>query len=399
MIDDFFGAMHGPIGSEEPLEQPEVVPGPMFGPERPTTPQTTDRARTRRTNEGYTPAQKKEIAWATSLEHRMNVVAALLLVLPTALGLYFLAGGSWVSYLQFTACIAASGFLTAICIKNVQASPKQVGVRTWMGGRIPYLKQEGYCLVIPFFWDLIRIDVADKNTDLSQENVPAKNGTIGVLASMTWHPDYKDPIAMIRYIDAGMAAGVEDILDDPANQGIREYAIGMKVEKALKDKKGFRKAIIGAMLNVEDAELNDVVEAFKNGTKRLTPKLVGIRILQITVPDIVLPADIEKARKKLAIEELQRKSESTERNHFEASIISLRDNVGLSPEKATESWMIWRKLIKKDVHQELFDVSGLGDKDPMGLTSPIHLLARGLQGKKGGGTDRKNKKDEEDDQE
>ncbi|MCX6758808.1 MAG: hypothetical protein NTX14_03810, partial [Candidatus Nealsonbacteria bacterium] len=131
MIDDFFGAMHGPIGSEEPLEQPEVVLGPMFGSERPTTPQTTDRARTRRTNEGYTPAQKKEIAWATSLEHRMNVVAALLLVLPTALGLYFLAGGSWVSYLQFTACIAASGFLTAICIKNVQASPKQVGVRTW----------------------------------------------------------------------------------------------------------------------------------------------------------------------------------------------------------------------------------------------------------------------------
>ena len=117
------------------------------------------------------------------------------------------------------------------------------------------------------------------------------------------------------------------------------------------------------------------------------------------MPDIVLPADIEKARKKLAIEELQRKSESTERNHFEASIISLRDNVGLSPEKATESWMIWRKLIKKDVHQELFDVSGLGDKDPMGLTSPIHLLARGLQGKKGGGTDRKNKKDEEEDQE
>ncbi|HOX30363.1 MAG TPA: SPFH domain-containing protein [Candidatus Paceibacterota bacterium] len=401
---DNFGPMHGPVlpseddtpgrnagtdqnpaeGSEHGLPRPEPEPAVE-------TPAPTASGRSE-----YTEEQQTEMAAAASLEHRMNVLAGLLLVLPLALGLYYLAGGVWVNFTQALCCFAASGLLAILFIKEVQATPKQIGIRTWMGGRIPYLVQEGYCLVIPFIWDVIRIDVMDKNTDLSQVRVAVKNGTIGVLASMTWHPDYKNPFSVIRYLDVGQAAGVEDIISDPTNQGIREYAITKKMEKALKDKKGFREAIISTIVNVEDEALkSEMISSFNNGSRHLVLRLVGIEILQITVPDIGLPDYIQKARDDLAKEELEQRSEKTEREHFRDSIIELRDRIGLNPEKATETWLLFRKLIKKDVHQEQIEVSGLEGKDPLGLTTPLHLLSRGMQARQGGQPQQKGKSNKE----
>lgn len=394
---EYFGSMHGPV---LPPEEPSPAAGPEASPEPPADEHAPPAAEPEETEEQeppappspYTEEEQAQMARAASIEHRMNLVVGLMLVLPLAAAIYFAISGGWVNLVRVALCLAIPAIVAPVCIRHVVGVPKQVAIRIWFGGRISYLHQEGYHLVVPYVWDLYVLDVTDKNTDLSQTNVPVKNGTIGVLASMTWHPDYKNPFSIMRYLDIGQVAGVEDIIDDPTNQGIRQHAIKKKLEPALRDKEGFRDAIINAVINVEDETLRSLIStAFKNGSKHLVPKLLGIEILQITVPDIALPEDIEKIRKRLVIEEIQKKSETTERDHNISSIKAYRDEGGLDANAAAEFHLISQKKIKKAVNEQKLTVSGMpANSDPFGLTVPLQALGSLMKGG-GGGRDREDK--------
>jgi hypothetical protein len=256
-----------------------------------------------------------------------------------------------------------------------------------MGGRIPYLIQEGYCLVIPFLWDILVVVVVDHNTDLSQQNIPTKDGILSVVkVSLTWHVDYKNPFSVMRYFDVGGLDGVEKILDDPTNQGVRMYAIELGTDGALAEKAEFRAHIITELTKSEEPALR---EAFMNGLSHLVLKIVGVEIIQLTVPDIGLPESVMKRRQEIANEKYDKKKETIERNHNIRSMKKIRDENKLSPKETAEFWLISQGKIKKDVHEEEITVNGMEGNDPLGLTVTLQLLAGGMKGRSGGKGDKK----------
>jgi regulator of protease activity HflC (stomatin/prohibitin superfamily) len=301
--------------------------------------------------------KQRLISRATSIEHRMTALAMVIVALPAAGFFLFLIMGGLYGNVRALICLVIAGLLLAAFIKQVRAVPKQVGVRTFLGERLPLLKQEGWNLVIPYIWDLIRVDVTEKNTDLSQKKVTTTDGEVGVSASMTWRPDYKNPFAMIRYLDVGTVEGVEEITDDPTNQAIRAHAIGETTDQAQADKEGFRNEIIDQLGRSECEELRD---SFKNGQGHLALKLVGIEVTQMTVPDVALPEEVQKRKINIVNEKYDKKQETIERNHSINSIVKIRDKIGLTPDKATQFWQTERKKVKLDVHEEVINIQGQG---------------------------------------
>ena len=335
----------------------------------------------------YTEEEEKQMAHAQKIEHFMNVVVAFIIVLPVVPSIIFFAMGAWFNWIQGTLCLVITGIFLGLFLKEVKAAPKQVGVRGWLGARIPLLKQEGYHLTIPYLWDLIRVDVTDKNTDLSQEEVATKDGQVGVDASMTWRPNYNNPFDMIRYIDAGGVNGIEDITDDPIREGVRDFAIIKDTDDLLKDKAGLRKKIIDILGKTEDRTLRT---AFKNGKGHLYLKLVGIEILQITVPEIVLPDSIKVRRNEMVNEKYDRAKEVTERDHNVESINKYVTESKLPPAAAAEVHLISQEKIVKSIHEEEFNVKGLNSRDdPFGLLKAAQIWISGnREGGKGRNKDK-----------
>jgi hypothetical protein len=126
-----------------------------------------------------------------------------------------------------------------------------------------------------------------------------------------------------------------------------------------------------------------------NGLSHLVLKIVGVEIIQLTVPDIGLPESVMKRRQEIANEKYDKKKETIERNHNIRSMKKIRDENKLSPKETAEFWLISQGKIKKDVHEEEITVNGMEGNDPLGLTVPLQLLAGGMKGRSGGKGDKK----------
>lgn len=384
-FDDFFDpesqTAPGPASATEPEPNPAPAAEPVLTrePPRPTEPV---RPRRRAKGAKYTAAQKKEMEQAATIEHYMTAFTAMLLCIPAVPGIYLLFG-DWVSTVQGILCFAVSGLMAALFIKKVKESPKQVALRVWWGKRIPYLKQEGYALSIPYVWDLIRVDVTDKNTDLSRDKVVTKDGIVNVAASMTWHVDYQNPYSVIRYVDVGGLYNVVNIVDDPAGEGMRVHAISETSEEALNDKEGFRNQIIDSVGKTED---QDYRADFKSGGKHLILKTVGIEITQLTVPDVMLPEGAIKRRQEITNEKYDTEKENIERNHNIESLKMIRDDVGLTPNDAAEFWLISQGKLPKTTHEERINVVGLDNGNNLfaGLIPAFQMLGKALHQGQGG---------------
>jgi hypothetical protein len=385
-FDDFVDPESQAASEPAPVTEPEPASEPVLTPESP---------RPRRKRNGgpkYTTAQKKEMEQAATLEHYMTVFTALVLVLPSAIGIWYLFGGNWVNTVQGILFFAVSGLLAAICIKHVQGGDsKQVGLRMWKGKRIPYLKQEGYALTVPYLWDLFLVDVTDKNTDFLHDQVMTSDGMVIVASSITWRVDYLNPFSVIQYLDAGTIDGVENIIDDPVEQGVRVHAISETSEEAQDDKEGFQNQIIDSLGKTED---KDYLADFKNGGKHLVLKMVGIEIIQLTVPDVMLPKGALERKLEISNEKYDTEKENLENAHNIEALQKLQKGTSLEPKDAAEFWLISQGKLPKTIHEEKITVSGLErGSDPLGLVTPFQLLGRSLsrsgsgqgdKGKKGG---------------
>lgn len=325
----------------------------------------------------YTQEQHEQMKKADRIEKSMTVFTLVLLLFPVVAGLFFGASRGWVGSVRVLACFGIFILMLPFFLKHVRETPKQVGVRTWMGGRIPHLVQEGWQLYIPYIWDIVRKDVTDKNTDLSQDQVMTKDGVVDVSASMTWHPDYNNPFAMIRYLDVGCVDGVEDIIDDPAEEGIRIHAIEGTTDQAQQDKQGFRGKIIDSIGRTENEEMRI---AFKNAERHLMLKNVGIEIIQLTVPDVILPEEVLKRKQEIVNEKYDRTKEVIERDHSIRSIKKIIDKTGLTPELATDFWQTERSKVPKRINEQKIVIrgskGGFGD-----LLAMAQIIAQGLAGR------------------
>lgn len=111
----------------------------------------------------------------------------------------------------------------AICLKKIEADPPHLGVITVLGQRKNKIKKEGWRLLIPFFYDVLKVNVVKKNQDLPAETVRTPDlAELRIPISLTWTPHTEH---LIEYLNSGGEEGVKNILSDIVRERVRAWAM------------------------------------------------------------------------------------------------------------------------------------------------------------------------------
>jgi regulator of protease activity HflC (stomatin/prohibitin superfamily) len=301
----------------------------------------------------------------------------------------------------------------AICLKKIKADPPHLGLITILGQRRDKTKKEGWRFLIPFFYDVIPVDVTKKNQDLPTETVRTPDlAVLEIPISLTWTPHEK---YLINYLNSGGENGVKNILADIVRERVRAWAMNHQegpqtFEEALGSREEaveiLIKAVAGKELNPIPSRVPTTIlfkyfnepqisptkseertwgkkwkrvdEILQKEDKANIEKEVGIRINQVkeiqrgngiqSIPQLGITlnrlnigdisikegTELEKAAEKDVKEKKEREAEKTELEHVRKRIKELK-GIGYSLQEARDIVQTERKKVNKQIH----DIQGL----------------------------------------
>lgn len=268
--------------------------------------------------------------------------------------------------------------LLGIFIQSLRKIPvANKAVVTFLGKRNGKVKDEGLRIFLfyPFLYGYILVDITKKDKDLAPQDVRTPDmAEIEISGSTTWYPDYgkndeTKKSSLMEYINTAGTGSIDsqtkkinDILEDIAEEAIREFAIDENREPktwvaATKMKREFAAEVVMAMIGQTDAkELDKITNDLRRGNGKLRIKSVGIVLSRVNITNVQPKGDLAKSAEKQAKEDSDRKGDEVEIKNVKNLAKILIDELKISPEQALEIVQTERGKVKKDISEKKFNL-------------------------------------------
>ena len=262
-------------------------------------------------------------------------------------------------------------FFLILSLQKILARPPHVGLVMIWGRRIPKVLKEGWHLCAPyppFMYSFTGVLIEKQNVDLSFSGIRCKakedkgnksgnslqsGGEISVDIFYTYSSECQGD-KLINFIDAGGHDGVQKIIEDLIEEGLREIGKDYSWEDFSFARGETRKRILSKLTGRYTEKEEEEIDFAQNGFS--DARGLGIRFWKFNIGRVVEMGDLHKAAEKKAVELQQREGEKIELD-FLLEYIEKFKKLGIPPEEIWDNIQAERGKASKEVkaYRGIFD--------------------------------------------